>query len=174
MSLLLGEANLVEPIGDVVLLTPSAERVRFFRRLGHANGFPVRWVQRLDEAAALISGTGSRILVCDSNGPGYNWTDALRLTRGALHGASLVVVLSSLDSSRWLEVLRAGAGDVVCEPLNAESALAALEGAMRASRVLEEETAARPHGRGRLNRLWAALGRALRKMDHAELPRKRA
>ncbi len=65
------------------------------------------------------------MLIACQTASGGNWADALDLARNSL--VPLIVVLPEFDARRWLELLRAGVGEVLSEPLTPAKIVRALE-----------------------------------------------
>lgn len=109
----------------IVVFSADASHAAAVRRVCGWWRYDVVWARELEAASRLLGVPGAVVLIACQTASGGNWADALDLARNSL--VPLIVVLPEFDARRWLELLRAGVGEVLSEPLTPAKIVRALE-----------------------------------------------
>jgi DNA-binding response OmpR family regulator len=109
---------------NVVLLSTSKERVDAIRAASRRKGFECTVVADEQHASAAIHGSNAGILVIDAGSA--QGLDHLLKTRAP--GWPVLVLAHHFDSSAWVEMFKAGASEVIGDPLDARKVDAAFDG----------------------------------------------
>lgn len=110
---------------NVVLLSKSKDRVEAIRAASKRKGFACTVVQN-DELAsdAIERSSDEGILVVDSEAA----RDIDRILRARLPNWPVLVLAARFDSAAWVELFKAGASEVIGDPLDPSKLDAALDG----------------------------------------------
>ena len=110
---------------NVVLLSTSKNRVEAIRAASRRKGFACTVVHDDEHASEAIKRSSDEgILVVDAEAT----RDMDRILRARLPHWPILVLSSRFDSSAWVELFKAGASEVIGDPLNAGKVDAALDG----------------------------------------------
>jgi len=124
----------------VLLITPtpfpSEDPLHVVLRTPGAN--TTRAPTRRDARRIMESGDAIDVIVCDLSLPDGNWSDVMRDVIASGTSACVVVRAAGADQRLWSEVLWRGAYDILVAPYSREEAQRTLEGATRATELLEQ------------------------------------
>jgi DNA-binding NtrC family response regulator len=109
----------------IVIIAADSSHAAAVRRVCGWWRYDVVWARELETASRLLAVPGTAVLIACQSAAGANWADALDLARNAF--VPLIVVLPEFEARRWLELLRAGVGEVLSEPLTPPKIVRALE-----------------------------------------------
>ena len=109
---------------NVVLLSTSKDRVDAIRAASRRRGFICTVVPDDQHASAAIQQSGEGILILDAE----STNDLERILRGRSPNWPILVLSARFDSSAWVELFKAGASEVIGDPLDARKVDAALDG----------------------------------------------
>ena len=110
---------------NVVLLSTSKYRVQAIRAASRRKGFACTVVPDDEHASALIQRNSNEgILVLDAEAT----RDMDQILRARRPNWPILVLSSCFDSSAWVEMFKAGASEIIGDPLHARKVDAALEG----------------------------------------------
>ena len=131
---------------NLVLLSTSKDRVEAIRAASKRKGFACTVVHDDEQASSAIrnGGAGEGILVVDAE----TTRDLEGILRGRLPNWPILVLSAQFDSSAWVELFKAGASEVIGDPLHARKVDAALDG------FVSEKAA-----RSQVRDLWDTLAR---------------
>ncbi len=112
---------------NVVLLSNSKERVDAIRAASKRKGFGCRVVPDEEQASAAIHEAGEGILIVDAQAtPRID-----EVLRRRLPGWPVLVLVPRFDSVAWVEMFKAGASEVIGDPLIPRKVDAAFDGFLR-------------------------------------------
>jgi DNA-binding response OmpR family regulator len=112
---------------NVVLLSTSKDRVDAIRAASKRRGFPFTVVGDPEQAAHSIGETAEGIFVVDAESTPH----LDELLKGRSPRWPILVLATRFDSSAWVELFKAGASEVIGDPLSAHKVDAAFEGFLR-------------------------------------------
>lgn len=113
----------------VVLLSTSKERVDAIRASSKRKGFVCTVVRDDEHASAAIQRKSPEgILVVDAAAA----RDLDLILRARLPNWPILVLSAGFDSSAWVELFKAGASEIIGDPLDPRKVDAALEGLINA------------------------------------------
>jgi DNA-binding response OmpR family regulator len=131
---------------NVVLLSTSKERADAIRAASRRKGLAFVVVHDEPQASIAMAKGREGILVVDAESTG----NLDRMLRNRSPGWPILVLAARFDSSAWVELFKAGASEVIGEPLNSRKLDIALDGFLR------EPPAPSP-----VHTIWRALARRL-------------
>lgn len=113
---------------NLVLLSKSKNRVEAIRAASRRKGFTCTVVLDDQQASNAVRDMGAGILVVDNES-----TLALnRILESRSPHWPILVLSARFDSSTWVEMFKAGASEVIGDPLDARKVDAALDGLLTA------------------------------------------
>jgi DNA-binding NtrC family response regulator len=109
---------------QLVFLSTARNRIEAVRAAAKRNGLGCTLIASQDQASAAMNVSTGGILVVDAE-----TTPQLQQVLAArLPGWPILVIARQFDSSAWVEWFKAGAAEVISDPLDAAKLDAALDG----------------------------------------------
>ncbi|MCC7157615.1 MAG: hypothetical protein IT161_23755 [Bryobacterales bacterium] len=109
----------------VLMLSETGHRIEVFRKCCLKRGLTLTLARTLREAQNTLRRTGRGVLVFDAGV--WTWPEVHWLLGADLHGWSVLVVLPNFTSEEWMGAFKAGASEVISEPLTVAKVNAALD-----------------------------------------------
>jgi DNA-binding response OmpR family regulator len=109
---------------NLVLLSNSKDRVDAIRAASKRKGFACTVVGDEQEVSHSIDPASEGILVVDTESAPH----LDRILKNRSPRWPVLVLAARFDSSAWVELFKAGASEVICDPLNAGKLDTALDG----------------------------------------------
>lgn len=131
---------------NVVLLSTSKDRVDAIRAASKRRGFACTVAGDHEQAAHSIEEMTEGIFVIDAE----STPQLAELLKGRSPRWPILVLATRFDSSAWVELFKAGASEVIGDPLNAHKVDAAFEGFLR-----------QPAAPGKVHTIWRTLAERL-------------
>jgi DNA-binding response OmpR family regulator len=112
---------------NVVLLSTSRDRIETVRAASKRKGLECTVAPDESHAAAAMHGGNPGIYVIDAESLG----DLNHVLHNRLPGWPVLVLATQFDSSAWVEMFKAGASEVIGDPLHAHKVDAAFDAFIR-------------------------------------------
>ncbi len=123
--------NILTPSFGCVYLTSSIREAERASALLEPAQIRIYHAARLEDAAARLKLTKSRVLLTDTAYKGGNWKDALQMAVRLRPPTALVVAARLANERLWIGVLELGAYDLIQKPFRADELRRILENAHR-------------------------------------------
>ena len=139
----------------VLMLSEAEHRIEIFRKCCQRRGLTLDVARSLRSAQKVLHAGQNGVLVFDAGV--WTWPEVQGLLAQDLQGWSVLVVLPSFTAREWMGAFKAGAAEVITEPLSPAKVEAALDAVAGLARPVPTESAGKSFFDSLLNRFRSLL-----------------